>query len=409
MDQTLRDKLQSTQLSESDVIAILAWQLSLPAEEMDCALIDECDRFLAPDAPGMDETHKTQLYERLLTEIQSGKSSRDLPRAQHARVPHRRMRARRTLTLLLVALLMLALAVGAVAYSIHRGVLSFNEDWGWLAPLTYLEGADEFVTSGTLYHQELEHVTVDIIEAVTDGAELRIVYSVQNNDGVAFEGDIGTDYMSVPGAEEDGVHMCDYVVVNGQDAYFDDAWQAPGDKPGQALYYLQSNLPAWGLDISGEEVLHLGLPMIGHVEVVDGQYTGKGLVQFTIPAKIPPERMLTAELVSSRMGGHTVTIQQAVFSPLNGYVQIHVEGITAQEFGRDFTTMGEVYGPDGYALSGADVYGSDQTESGLLIGFTMYPPTGGWPETLVLALEREDYSPDWEAIIRLSQASESSK
>ena len=64
--------------------------------------------------------------------------------------------------------------------------------------------------------------------------------------------------------------------------------------------------------------------------------------------------------------------------------------------------MGEVYGPDGYALSGADIYGTEETESGFTVGFTMYPPADGWPDMLVLAMERNNYQPDWEAVIRIT-------
>lgn len=397
MNDDLRRKLESAALSRSDVLDILVWQLSLPAEQMDCDLISECDLFLDPDSCGMDAARRQQMHDALMAYARGGHTARHLRRSGH----RRRMTGRRMLVIVLALLMLLALTVGAVAYFVRRGVLNFNDDWGWLAPLSYQEGAEEFVTSGTLYHQELEHVTVDVIEAVTDGAELRIVYSVTNNEGVPFEGETGTDYASVPGAEDDGVHMCDYVIVNGQDAYFDDAWQAPGEEPGQALYYLQSNLPAWGVDISGEEELHLGLPMIGHVEYIDGQYTGKGLVQFTIPAKIPEERIKTAELAHADMGGHAVAITKAVFSPLNGYAEIHVDRLTEREFALDFTTMGEVYGPDGLALAAADIYGTEETQTGFLVGFTMYPPAGGWPDTLVLAMERKNYEPDWEAVIRI--------
>lgn len=398
MNDDLRRKLKSTSLTREDVLNILVWQLSLPAEQMDCGLISECDLFLDPDSRSMDDTRRAQIHDALMAYARGGNTVRSAHRSAH----RRRISTRRLLIAVLALLMLLALSVGAVAYFVRRGVLNFNDDWGWLAPLSYQEGAEEFVTSGTLYHQELEHVTVDVIEAVTDGADLRIVYSVTSNEGVPFEGETGTDYVSVPGAENDGVHMCDYVIVNGQDAYFDDAWQAPGDKPGQALYYLQSNLPAWGVDISGEETLELGLPMIGHVEYIDGQYTGKGLIQFTIPAKIPEERMKSAELLEADMGGHAVTVSKAVFSPLNGYAEIHIEGMTERDFALEFTTMGEVYGPDGFALSGADIYGTDEIDTGFIVGFTMYPPADGWPDTLVLAMERKNYEPDWEAVIRIT-------
>ena len=101
------------------------------------------------------------------------------------------------------------------------------------------------------------------------------------------------------------------------------------------------------------------------------------------------------------MGGHAVRVTQATFSPLSGYVEIAVEGMTRELFMREFTTLCEVYGPDDYALSGAHLTGGGETETGYAFGFTMRPPQDGWPGTLVLALERKDYTADWEAVIRL--------
>ena len=48
-----KKRLLDAELTEDDVRAILDWQLSLPAEQMDCDLMRECDLFLSPDAPGM--------------------------------------------------------------------------------------------------------------------------------------------------------------------------------------------------------------------------------------------------------------------------------------------------------------------------------------------------------------------
>ena len=385
-----KKRLLDAELTEDDVRAILDWQLSLPAEQMDCDLMRECDLFLSPDAPGMDEDRRRTMHDALLARIGA-----QPPRsAKPARLPHRR---RRLLTAALIALLLLALAVGGVAYSVRRGVLNFNEDYGWYGPLVHLDGAGDFVVSGPLAHVELPHVTIDVTEAVTDGADLRVVYSVTNNEGLPVTGEPGSDYTDVPGAVEDGVHMCDWIEVNGQDAFFDDAFQAPGDAPGQMLYYLQTNLPSWGVDISGCETLDIGLPMLPRAEGERSWQT----VDFTIPAKLDPSQILGAQLESADMGGHAVRVTQATFSPLSGYVEIEVEGMTRELFMREFTTLCEVYGPDDYALSGAHLTGGGETETGYAFGFTMRPPQDGWPGTLVLALERKDYTADWEAVIRL--------
>ena len=75
--------------------------------------------------------------------------------------------------------------------------------------------------------------------------------------------------------------------------------------------------------------------------------------------------------------------------------------MTRELFMREFTTLCEVYVPDDYALSGVHLTGGGETETGYAFGFTMRPPQDGWPQTLVLALERKDYAADWEAVIRL--------
>lgn len=385
-----RRRLTDAELTDADVQAILDWQLSLPAEQMDIELMRECDLFLSPDAPGMDEARKTEILNALRMRMD------EAPRRAKSPV-HRR---RRLLTAALIGLLLLALAVGGVAYSIRRGVLNFNEDYGWYGTLVHLSGAEDLVVAGPLAHLELEHVTIDVTEAVTDGADLRVVYSVTNNEGIPVSGDPGSDYTDVPGAAEDGVHMCDWIEVNGQDAYFDDAFQAPGDAPGQMLYYLQTNLPSWGVDISGCETLDIGLPMLPRAEGERSWQT----VDFTIPSKLDPSQLMTAQIESADMGGHAVRVTQATFSPINGYVEIEIEGLTEAQYMREFTTIHEVYGPDDYALSGVRPSGGGETETGYAVGFAMRPPLDGWPDTLVLALERKDYTADWEAVIRLVPA-----
>lgn len=392
-----KEKLTRADLTDDDVLALLNWQLSLPAEQMDCDLISECDLYLSPDASGMDAAKKQQLHDALLAQIAGEPSA--VQRTAPARAPHRRAGRRKLAVIALIALLMLALAVGGVAYTVRRGVLNFNEDWGWSNSLVYQEGAESFLVSGALAHLELEHVTIDVIEAVTDGADLRVVYSVTNNEGLPVEGTAGTEYHDVPGAQEDGVHMCDWIEINGQDAYFDDAFEAPGEAPGQMLYYLQTNMPSWGVDITGCEELQIGLPILPRKEGERAWQT----IEFTIPARIDESLLRGAQVVSADIDGRGVTVVQAVFSPLNGYVEIEVEGMTKELFFRECTTLAEVYGPDGYAISGAHLTSAGgETDTGYIFGFTVRPPVNGWPDTLVLALERNDYAPDWEIVIRLT-------
>lgn len=392
LDADIRRRLETGTLTRGDVLAILEWQLSLPAEQIDCALLRECDLFLDEQTPGLDAVRREALYARLLARL-DGKT----PKRRAGRPAHR-ARPRRALMIALLALLLLALAVGGVAYSVHRGVLNFTEDFGF-ARMVSLEGADSFVTSGPLAHLKLPHVIIDVTEAVYDGAELRIVYSLTDPDGELTLAEHVENGYVMPGSEEGEVHMCDFVSVNGQDAYFNNTWEMPGDAPGQMLYYLQTNLPEWGVDVSGAQTLSIGLPMLPRPE---GE-RAFAQVEFEIPAVVPGDLLLQASLEDVHCGGHDVSIGQATFSPLNGYIALRIDGLTRDAYLREMSGQCEVYAMDGSLLTDSCPEGPvDRGEdSSMTLGFTITPPETGWPERMILALEFKDYSPDWEVVIRL--------
>ena len=392
MDSDFRYRLESGTLTADDALALLEWQLSLPDTQMDCALIRECDLFLSPDSPGLPAAQREALYRRILAAIDAGAARR----AARPRIGLHR-RPRRALLIALLALL-LALAVGGIAYTVRRGVLNFTEDFGF-AKMVSLEGAEDFVSSGRLAHMELEHVTVDVLEAVYDGAELRIVYSLTAKSGELVLSEHAENAYLMPGEAEGDVHMCDFVTVNGQDAYFYDTWEAPGDEPGQMLYYLQTNLPEWGVNVSGAQELTIGLPMLPREE---GQ-RGSGQVTFTIPASVPEGLVRGAVIEEASCGGHAVTVARAVFSPLNGYIALRIEGLTREFFATRMTSLCEIYGEDGYVLTPSRSEGPLHAEEdgSMVLGFAITPPENGWPERMILAMELADYAPDWEVTLRI--------
>lgn len=394
---TLHDKLSSGRLTSSDVLAILEWQLSLPAEQMDCALISECDLFLAPDTPRLSKEREDALLASILARIDAMEAAkrRTKPNAKRARGAHRRPKRKAPLIALLM-LALLALAVGGVAYGYHRGVLNFTEDFGF-AKMVSQEGAEEFVSSGSLAHLALEHVTVDVIEAVCDGTELRVVYGLTSPDGEIHMAE-NSDYYLMPGSAEGEVHMCDYLRVNGQDAYFDDTWEALGDQPGQVLYYLQTNLTSWGVDITGAEELVIGLPMLPF----DRENRVQPMVEFTISVDAPKELIRTAELVAADMAGLSASAEASVFSPLNGYVQLRIEGLTRERFNVDFTQLTEVRALDGTPLTDCHIADMEFYDGGALFGVTITPTEGEWPQEFVVAFLMEDDLPDWTATLKLS-------
>jgi len=396
LDETIRKRLESCSITEDDALAILDWQLSLPAEDMDCDLIRECDLFLSPDAEGLGEARADALFARITAAIDAEAQAEAPANQPHRRRPkapaHRR--PGKLMAVILLAALLLALSIGSVAYTYHRGVLNFTEDFGF-APMVAQDGAEEFVQSGSLAHAEFEHVIVDVLEAVYDGADLRVVYSLIDKSGELTLAEHTENGYEMPGAKEGEVHMCDAILVNGQDAYFYDTWEMPGDEPGQMLYYLQTSLPAWGVDVSGAETLTIGLPMLPRVEGVPGP----GVIEFTIPAAVPEGLVRGAVLKEDAVGGHPVSVAKAVFSPLSGFLQLRIEGLTEDTYRRDFTGWASIYDMNGDELTACHPEKDEFTEEAAMIGFTITPPEGDWPEEMILALEFNDYSPDWEVTV----------
>lgn len=206
------------------------------------------------------EMYKRNLQDRLKKSTWKMKisviESKILPYFKKKRIVYLKVsRMRKKLAIALLMILLIALSVAGIAYCIKRGVLNFNEGLNAGTEMVWHENAVELVESGIIQHIELEHVDIDVIETAYDGHELRVVYGVTSKMGQikpieGFEGSY-----EVPGAEEDGVHVCDYIRVNGQDAYFYDIYEAVGENPNQLLYYLQTNLTAW--DIPEEEIVHV--------------------------------------------------------------------------------------------------------------------------------------------------------
>ena len=47
MEEEIRKRIENGTFTDDDIVSLMCWQLSLPGEKMDCALIDECDRYLS--------------------------------------------------------------------------------------------------------------------------------------------------------------------------------------------------------------------------------------------------------------------------------------------------------------------------------------------------------------------------
>lgn len=367
MSESLFLKLTQGGMDDAQVRALLAFQLSREERQIDCELIEECLRFLAPDAKGLGMDKKGALLRRMKERIAPGKRRVFAPR--------------RALVFAALMALLLMLAAGAAAVMIARGTLNFTEGFSWLTPMTHQQGAQTLVTQGTLAHREMAHVTIDVLEAAYDGSELRIVYKLTTKDGpVQEEGDV----MFVPGAEEDGVHSCDYVTVNGQDAYFYDTYETTGETDREALYYLQTNLRAWGVDVSGADALTIGLPML--CEAVRGGE--REMIEFTISAAVPQGMIRGARMISHSAPGRSVTLRDARFSPLSGTVQVFISGMTKKQLMNDARGFGYALNAQGNEIPGSRLEGVDVLEDGgALVSYGIMPPEAGWEKRMTLVFE----------------------
>ena len=263
MEEEIRKRIENGTFTDDDIVSLMCWQLSLPGEEMDCALIDECDRYLSRDAAGLSDADRDRMWRQMLVRIGGAETHR---RAVKPARP-RRISRRRAAVLLLLALL--ALAVGGVAYTVRRGVLNFTEDFGF-APMVSQDGAERLVTSGSLAHIELEQTIIDVREAVYDGSVLQAVVAVQ-----------GKENRRAVMLGDDGNVSADAVLVDvGEDGEIETA----REEDGVLLVYIRQEMR------TAENELHVVWPCFASVADADGLSWSSpqvGTLVFDVPRTAP--------------------------------------------------------------------------------------------------------------------------
>ena len=88
------------------------------------------------------------------------------------------------------------------------------------------------------------------------------MYSLTDRSGELHLAATVANGYEMPGYDAGETQICDYVLVNGQNVDFDQAWEVSGDAPGQMLYYLQTNLSAWRAELADAKTLDIRLPML---------------------------------------------------------------------------------------------------------------------------------------------------
>jgi hypothetical protein len=318
-----------------EVVKLLRGQIFSPAKKMDVPLVDECLKYLDEDYSAGSIPNEDIVWTRIKGRLNE-KHRYFIP-------------ARRAFVISLIVVLLLALL--GVAYAIFgRNVFNFYFDAGWPKSQGKVQDSAYQLLNSNLKHTSFAHTDLDVLEAVYDGHELRVVYSLWWRDATeAFpkieEGKNGNG-QNIEGIdascfEADGIaQMCDWIEVNGESVYFSDIWTVMGDKPGQVLFYLQTNLFEYDVDIGNE--LTIGLPLLKVPYTrADGSQTMAHLptaeTTFTIP--VTQEEGLSYKLTPMEpqtVGGYPVLAATGYFSPVSSIMGIEIIDINHEMAFKDY-------------------------------------------------------------------------
>lgn len=244
---------------------------------------------------------------------------------QAAKRPPKRYATRLSFATILFMLLLLLAAMG-VAAGVHFGVFDFMEQLFGQTEL--LPQATDWVQS-ELAAKETEHTLITLSQAVYDGGNLRLVYSVQVKDATA---PITVEELDDPSSAfrqalaQDGVSPwgCDWLYVGGEEYSMtggSTGTTIPGGENGEALCYMDIYLASAGIVPEGD--FSVGLPII---HLASGK---RETLDFTVKAETNEITPLVKQV-----SGATVTVESAFVSPIRIYVNLHIQiddGVSAAD------------------------------------------------------------------------------
>lgn len=358
--------------SHDELFALCEQELFASSKKMDTKLLLEALRALDDRPDEVIAPRRAIVWVRIQQRIHPVTRAR-MPRCKFA-------------MLVAVILLLLALAGTCIAWAIKAGVLSFPSlALPWVPQVADKEA--EAIVQENLATVIYPHCALCVREAAYDGHQLRIVYSLRDTRPNAVLTDEEKRDSCIAAAGLDGLGICDYLTVDGNDIFLDDTFQMIGECEGEMLYYLSANIP---------EGTTLGNPM--HVEMPIGQPQGVGLprklenVSFSLDTSASQASALYVESAATSWGNTQVTVKQAEFSPLHGYIKVIFHSI-------DSSKPYDAYTPALFTLDGNRVeyewYSSyGDTEDGGKVLTIRYIPLEEWPEALLFAHTLYDGSPD---------------
>lgn len=243
--------------------------------------------------------------------------------------PPKRYAVRLRFATALAALLVLLATLG-IAAGIRYGVFDFMARL--LGQADVLPQASQLVQND-LATLETEHAAITLTQAVYDGGNLRVVYSVRWKAATVpvTQADLNDEHSALRKAiAADGISLwgCDWFYVDGTEYTMTSGSTLdtmPGTENGEVLCYLDISLASSGIVPQGDFQIRLPIVRRGRGDITTLDFT----VQLTAQATALP---------SMQAKGARVTVLSASLSPVRAYVNLLIEKDEATSE-RDFTLL----------------------------------------------------------------------
>lgn len=364
--------------SQSELFKICEQELFAPAKQMDTALLAEalhalderCDEDAAPN--------RAYVWAKICEQRRSGKGGFK----------------KKAALMIVLGVLLLALASGGLAWALRAGVLSFPSLMPLGLPQVDSDEAQSLVQTD-LFQASYEHCELRVREAAFDGHQLRIVYSLRDTRQDAVLSDDDLWQPSIAAAQLDGICCCDYLLLDGQELYFEDIYQLPSEEPAEMLYYLAANVDD---EIGIQDAMTVIMP-IGEIDL---ETRTRLEIPFTLDTVSSHSSARSMQKVSAVWDHMKVEIVRAEFSPIHALIQVHYEVIDPSKPNHAAEFELYLFSEDGTPVQERRLssYGgsSPMTVEDIT---TEYIPRGSWPDKMVLAPLLADGSMDSEHILPL--------
>ncbi|NLO84734.1 MAG: hypothetical protein GX096_04790 [Clostridiales bacterium] len=363
--------------SQSELLAICEQELFAPAKRMDTALLTEALHALDERSDEEIAPNRAYVWAKICEQTCSYKGG---------------LRKKIVLIAALLVVL-LALASGGLAWAFRTGVLSFPSLMLSL-PLVSSNEAQSLVQTD-LFQASYEHCELRVREAVFDGHHLRIVYSLRDTRPNAALSDDDLWQPSIAAAQLDGIGCCDYLLLDGQDLFFEDIYQLPSEEPAEMLYYLAANIND---EIDIQDTMTVTMP----IGTIDLETRTRLEIPFTLDTTSSNSSARSMQNTSAVWDHIRVEVVRAEFSPIHALLQVHYEAIDPDKANDASQFELYLFSEDGTPLQERRLssYGGS---SPFIVEeiITEYIPRELWPEKMVLAPLLADGSMDSEHMLVL--------